>query len=208
MIERFARKHGWQVYFTENAAVFNTEQLEHFAVVVWNNATGAALTADQRLRFRTWLEGGHGYVGLHAAGDGSHASWEWYTNKLLGVSYNTHTLFPEHLPMATVHAEDKDHPASKHLPDKWNTREEWYAWHESPRGYGTIILATVDESTYNPWRATMGDDHPIVWVRGVGLGRAIYSGFGHEAAAYEDPLLAPMMENAIIWAGQLNRPKR
>jgi type 1 glutamine amidotransferase len=208
MIERLAKKHGWQVYFTENAGVFNTEQLERFAVVVWNNSTGAALTADQRLRFRTWLEGGHGYVGLHAAGDGSHANWDWYTNKLLGVSYNTHTLLPEHMPMATVIVEDKDHLASAHLPDSFDIREEWYAWHESPRSYGTTILATVDESTYTPWRAAMGKDHPIVWTRGVGLGRVFYSGFGHEATAYEDPLLVPMMENAIIWAGQLDRPRR
>ena len=54
----------------------------------------------------------------------------------------------------------------------------------------------------------MGDDHPMVWSRGVGLGRAFYSGFGHTAAAYEDPLLEPMMEKAIIWAGQLDRRKR
>ena len=208
MIRRLAKKHGWQVYFTENAGVFEPEVLERFAVVVWNNATGAALTADQRLRFRTWLEGGHGYVGLHAAGDGSHENWEWYTKKLIGASYNMHTLLPEHTPMATVVVEDKDHPASAHLPDSWNTREEWYAWHESPRGYGTTILVTVDESTYEPWKATMGDDHPMVWVRGVGLGRAFYSGFGHNPAAYEDPLLVPMMENAIIWAGNLNRPQR
>ena len=208
MIERFAEKHGWQVYFTENAGVFNTEQLQRFAVVVWNNATGAALTADQRLRFRTWLEGGHGYVGLHAAGDGSHESWEWYTKKLIGVSYNQHTLLPEHTPMATVIVEDKDHPATGHLPDNWNTTEEWYAWFESPRGYGTSILVTVDESTYTPWKATMGADHPMVWSRGVGLGRSFYSAFGHAATAYEDPLLVPMMENAIIWAGQLDRPPR
>ena len=207
MIERFAKKHGWQVYFTENAGVFNTEQLERFAVVVWNNATGAALTADQRLRFRTWLEGGHGYVGLHAAGDDSHENWEWYTGKLLGASFNRHTLLPEHMPLARVDTEDKDHPSSAHLPDSWNTTEEWYAWHESPRGYGTTILVTVDESTYTPWLAAMGDDHPMVWVRGVGLGRSFYSGFGHAASAYEDPLLVPMMENAIIWAGQLNRNK-
>jgi type 1 glutamine amidotransferase len=205
MIERFAETHGWQVYFTENAAIFNTEQLQHFAVVVWNNSTGAALTADQRLRFRNWLEGGHGYVGLHAAGDGSHESWEWYTKKLIGVSYNTHTLLPEHMPLATVHTEDKDHMASEHLPDKWNTKEEWYAWHESPRRYGTNILVTVDESTYTPWRAAMGDDHPMVWARGVGLGRSFYSGFGHDPSAYEDPLLVPMMEKAIIWAGQLHK---
>ena len=170
-------------------------------MVVWNNSTGAALTADQRLRFRTWLEGGHGYVGLHAAGDGSHESWSGTPRNCWAWTTNMHTILPEHMPLATVRTEDHDHPSSAHLPDSWEVREEWYSWHNSPRGYGTSVLVTVDESTYTPWKASMGEDHPIVWARGVGLGRAFYSGFGHLPSAYEDPLLEPMMEKRHYLGG-------
>jgi len=205
MIAQLAEKNGWSVYYTENGAVFDRPLLKRFVVVVWNNATGAALSADQRLRFRQWLEADGGYVGLHAAGDGSHENWEWYTNKVIKVPYNMHTLLPEHTPLATLTVEDRDHPATADLPDTWSTREEWYAWRANPRDFGSDILVTVDESTYEPWKATMGNDHPVVWSHSVGLGRAFYSAFGHEVEAYSDPLLTGMIEKAIIWAGRLDR---
>jgi type 1 glutamine amidotransferase len=43
-------------------------------------------------------------------------------------------------------------------------------------------------------------DHPVVWSRCVGKGRALYSTLGHGADAYrtsEHPLL---LEGAIAWA--------
>ena len=46
MLSEFADLQGWSVFFTENAAVFNDSQLARFDAVVWNNATGAALTSD------------------------------------------------------------------------------------------------------------------------------------------------------------------
>jgi type 1 glutamine amidotransferase len=203
MIGNFAQQRGWQVYFTENAAVFNDDQLPKFAVVVWNNATGAALSKEQRNSFRIWLEAGGGYVGLHAAGDGSHESWDWYTNTVIKAPYNGHTLLPEHTPEATVTAEDRDHPATAKLPASWQAVEEWYAFHENPRDNGARILVTVVESSYTPGSASMGDDHPLVWSHELGAGRVFYSAFGHTEEAYADPLLMPMMEQAIIWSGRL-----
>ena len=205
MIARLAEANDWRVYYTENAAVFSDELLARFAVVVWNNATGAALSNAQRSSFQRWLEAGGGYVGLHAAGDGSHADWDWYTQQVIRARYNQHTLLPEHTPRARVTVEDNTHPATAHLPEQWSLEEEWYAWHDSPRTAGANILVTVDESTYTPWKATMGEDHPFVWHHTLGQGRVFYSAFGHWEETYSDPLLVPMMEQAIIWAGQLER---
>lgn len=206
MIGKFAEQRGWPVYFTENAAIFNDEQLARFAVVVWNNATGVAISKVQRESFQRWLEGGGGFVGFHAAGDGSHADWDWYTRQVILVPYNQHTLVPEHTPEAVVMTENRQHPATSHLPEAWRLSEEWYAWHENPRDRGANILITVDETTYTPWEATMGEDHPVVWSHELGAGRVFYSAFGHWEDAYSDPRLVPMMEQAIIWAGRLSEP--
>ena len=206
MIKKFAVDNHWQVFYTENAAVFNDAQLAHFAVVVWNNATGAALSDAQRLSFQQWLEAGGGYVGLHAAGDGSHADWDWYTDEVIMAPYNQHTLLPDHAPEASVHTENSAHPATAHLPKQWKRTEEWYAWHKNPRDAGATILVTVDESSYVPGAASMGDDHPVVWSHTIGKGRVFYSAFGHYAKAYEDNLLAAMMEQGITWAGRLEQP--
>jgi hypothetical protein len=144
-------------------------------------------------------------VGLHAAGDGSHASWDWYTNEVIKAPYNQHTLLPEHTPQATLNTENLVHPATAHLPETWTRTEEYYAWHKNPRDAGATVLITVDESSYQPGKATMGDDHPLVWVHKLGNGRVFYSAFGHMSEAYEDALLVPMMEQGIIWAGRLDQ---
>jgi type 1 glutamine amidotransferase len=46
----------------------------------------------------------------------------------------------------------------------------------------------------------MGADHPIVWKRYVGRGRAFYSALGHTASSYQEPPHLKMLEGAIAWA--------
>src|SRR5260370_28092558 len=46
-----AKEKGWPYFLTENVAVMNTEQLGRFRLVIWNNAIGFELNADQRAAF-------------------------------------------------------------------------------------------------------------------------------------------------------------
>ena len=34
-----------------------------------------------------FLEDGGGWIGIHAAGDGSHKDWRWYVETLIGSDY-------------------------------------------------------------------------------------------------------------------------
>jgi hypothetical protein len=52
-----AREH-WSVFFTDNAAVFNTADLQRFDAVVWNNVSGDVLTVPQRRDFQAYIEMG------------------------------------------------------------------------------------------------------------------------------------------------------
>ena len=74
-LQDIARQEGWSLFHTENSAVFETGILAEFRVVVWHNASGAPLNDVQRAMLRGWIEGGGGFVGIHAALDDSHASW-------------------------------------------------------------------------------------------------------------------------------------
>jgi len=71
---------------------------------------------------------------------------------------------------------------------------------ESADDRGPHILATADETTYNPGRSTMGADHPMVWTHCVGKGKVFYSAIGHSAATYQEPNHLRLLENAIAWA--------
>lgn len=208
-IAAIARREGWSTFTTENAAVFNPEQLGRFQATVWNSVSGDVLTAQQRTDFKAWLERGGGFVGLHGAGGDPSYAWKWYVDELIGTQFIGHTLNP-HIQQATLVIEDTQHPAIKGLGTTWVRSDEWYSFAASPRGKGYHILVSIDETTYRPVEGFvpflkprdigMGKDHPLVWTHCVGRGRALYSALGHTAASYAEPKHVQMLRGAMAWA--------
>lgn len=198
-----ARERGWTITLTEDPAWFEADRLAHFDAVVWALPTGDTLSPSQKSAFRTFIEGGGGYIGLHAAGDSSH-TWDWYVEELIGARYAGHPGDPN-VRRGTIRVEDADHPAMRGLPAEWSREDEWYSFEHSPRGK-VSVLATLDETTYEPRLAgqdsqlAMGADHPIVWNRCLGDGRAIYSALGHTPESYSEPAHLDVIEGAISWA--------
>ncbi len=66
------------------------------------------------------------------------------------------------------------------------------------------MLASVDENSYSPVNmfeeSIVMVDHPIVWGRCIGNGRAFYSALGHTPQSYVGPDLVKMLTGAIAWA--------
>lgn len=206
LFDRIAERRNWAVYHSENSALFDADLLDRFDVVVFASASGNFASDEQDLAFQEWLETGGGWVGIHAAGDGSHAAWTWYANTLISGEYLGHILGPQ-TQQARVVVEARDHPVTRGLPTEFQHEEEWYSWDRGAREAGFDVLLTVDESSYEPWIRGMGQekdirmtDHPIVWSRCVGSGRALYSAMGHWGAAYETDYYARLLENAAEWA--------
>lgn len=198
-----AQERGWSVVFTEDPAWFDPERIAQFDSVVWALATGDTLSATQKAAFRSFVEDGGGFVGLHSAGDASH-TWDWYAGELIGATFIGHPLDPG-VRSGSVDVEVNGHPATAHLPRRWHLVDEWYSFDRSVRGEFRV-LATLDEETYVPGRwndgvaLDMGDDHPIVWDRCVGEGRAFYSALGHTAESYADPQMRALIAGGIGWS--------
>ena len=207
-LRKIASRRGWPVFHTENGAVFAPETLARFQVIVWLNASGAPLDAVQRRSLRNWIETGGGFVGIHAALDDSHSSWEWYVRSVLGTNFIGHPLPHQ---SATVHVENSEHPAMRRAEPSWLHFDEWYSFDRSVRGdEGVEVLASVDEATYDQrlrllWidqNLSMGD-HPVIWTREVGDGLAFLSALGHRAEVFRDQNHLAVLEGGIEWAGRL-----
>ncbi len=203
MFGEVARDKGWGHFQTENGAAFSTEILSKFDAVVFNNVSGDVFSPQQQQAFKAFIENGGGYVGIHAAGDNSHAAWDWYIKDLIGTLFTQHTMSPQ-FQQATVNIEDKAHAATAGLPASWQRTEEWYSFDKSPRAGGAKVLITVDEKSYNPEGMFGKDlrmgDHPVVWSRCIGKGRVLYSAFGHRAEAFSEPENRLLLTNALGWA--------
>ena len=204
-LAEIAAEHNWALYATENGAVFNEANLARFDAVVFLNASGDMLSTPQEQAFQGWMEAGGGWLGIHAAGDGSHAGWQWDMDNLIGAEFTAHPMAPQ-FQNATVVVEAKSDPVMQAVPPTWEHIEEWYSWASSPRERGFNILATLDEETYSPIQNFMGQerdlhmgDHPIVWSNCVGLGRSVYAAMGHKAEAFVKPEFRQILENALLW---------
>lgn len=205
---------GYYVFTTANSAVFNTEQLAKFDIVVFNNMTGDTLSPEQETVFQNWLEAGGGWIGLHGAGDSSHQDWAWYSETLLGSTFISHPMDPQ-FQDAELHRLHDSHPVLEGLPEMWVANDEWYTFDAPAQDFGQTVLIGLDESTYSPINKVYGVKdlrmdpdgkgpiaHPIVWTRCVGEGRAFYSAIGHLDVAYAAPENELLLSNALDWVAK------
>jgi type 1 glutamine amidotransferase len=206
LLNQMAKENGWGFYQTENGATFDGATLARFDAVVFNNVSGDVFMPEQKAAFKAFVEGGGGYIGIHAAGDNSH-SWDWFVQNLIGAKFIGHPMNPQ-FQKATVDIEDHGHPATADLPKRWNRVDEWYSFASSPRARGFHVLATLDETSYSPKGLfgsdlAMGKDHPVLWWNCAGQGRLLYSAMGHTAESFAEPLYRRMLLGSLKWTLRL-----
>ncbi|MEU4364424.1 ThuA domain-containing protein [Promicromonospora sp. NPDC023987] len=187
---------------TEDPTVFNDTDLAQYDALVMFQASGDPWNAEQKAAMERYQQAGGGIVAIHNATDmrGSYAWWD----EMIG------SLMPGHaatgsspgLP-GTVRVEDRKHPSTEHLPQRWDRADEWYNFSTNVRG-DAHVLATMDESTYDPGSNAMGYDHPISWCKSYDGGRAWMTGMGHFGAHYTDePELVQHIVGGVEWAAGL-----
>ena len=207
-LKAFADRDHWTLFFTENAAVFNTPDLKHFNAVVWNNVSGDVLTLAQRRDFKAYLEAGGGFAGLHGSGGDFYYDWDWYADTLLGARFKAHPMSPQ-FQSAKLKIDESTNPIVRGLQPEWTMIDEWYSFKTNPRQSGAHVLVTLDESTYTPMAGKVDlrmGDHPIAWTKCIGDGRSFYTAIGHRPESYTEPNTNKLIEQGIAWAAGLGTP--
>ncbi len=188
---------GFSVTQSEDASIMTDQGLEPFEVVVFLSTTGDILNSAQQDAFERYIQGGGGFVGIHAATDTEY-DWPWY-GRLVGAYFANHPSIQD----AEINVEDADHPSTAHLPKNWPRRDEWYNFRTNPRTDPQVkarVLATLNESTYNG--GNMGDDHPIMWCHEYDGGRSWYFAGGHTNQSFSEPLVLDAILGGIRWAAR------
>ena len=190
-IQALGAANDFSVVYTEDAAQFAAANLAQYEAVIFLNTTGDVLNAAQQTAFESYIQAGGGYAGVHSAADTEYG-WSWY-GELVGAYFASHPAIQQ----ATVKVADQTHASTAALPDRWVRTDEWYNFSLNPRG-DVQVLATLDESTYTG--GSQGFDHPISWYQYFDGGRSWYTGLGHTAASYTEPLYLEHLLGGILFA--------
>ena len=203
----FAWQYGAVLHATEDAADFNSANLENYDAVVFLNTTGDVLNDEQQAAFEAWYRDGGAFVGIHSAAD-TEDGWDWY-GRLVGARFTSHPqIQPARMIIARPLEDGRDHPAVSHLGgyphfDTWTRTDEWYDFRAQPVDSTTTLLR-LDGATYAGGRvgddASMRRTHPICWSHEFDGGRAIYTGGGHTKASYAEPDFRRHLLGCLAWA--------
>ncbi len=184
-LRKFCLANGIAVDTTEDSADFTAKNLKRYNAVVFLCTTGDVLNPAQETDFERYIQAGGGYVGIHSATDTEYG-WTWYGG-LAGAYFSNHPAQQT----ATLHVEDHDHPATKHLGDTWQRFDEWYNFKNmNPNVH---VLLSLDESSYKggtpPQPPLSGREGrlPVSWCHEYDGGRAFYTALGHTNESYAEP---------------------
>jgi len=191
-IRELGAANNFTVTASEDSGVFTTANLAQYEAVVFLSTTGDVLNDSQQSAFESYIRGGGGYLGVHAAADTEYG-WPFY-GTLVGAWFASHPAIQQ----VNSITEDRAHPGTAHLPQTWTRTDELYNYQSNPRSTAHV-LATLDESSYSG--GTMGD-HPITWCKTIDSGRSFYTGFGHTQESYADANFRNQLLGGIRYVGK------
>jgi uncharacterized protein len=202
-LAKLGAENDFTVDYISTTDPINDEFLAKYQLFIQLNYPPFKWTPTAQKAFENYItKGKGGWIGFHHAGligdfDGYPMS-PWFSEFLGGIRY---TSYLPGFAKATVRVEPAPHPVTKGLPSSFVIqKEEWYAWNKSPRSQ-VRVLATVDESTYDPnSMIKMGGDHPVVWTNEHYKARNVYIFMGHHGGLFDDPNFVQLFRNAIFWS--------
>jgi type 1 glutamine amidotransferase len=170
------KQNNFLVDTTEDATVFNSNNLKQYDAVIFLSTTGDIFNNEQQTAFENFIRSGKGFVGIHAAADTEY-EWPWY-NRLVGAYFVSHPKQQK----AKLTVTDHKHASTKHLPHVWERFDEWYNY--KSRNNDVKVLMTIDESSYEGGKE--GAYHPMAWYHSFDGGRAFYTALGHTDESYKE----------------------
>lgn len=201
-----AKTMNFELTEINNTRPINDEYLSQFSLIIQLDFPPYTWTKEEEDAFIKYIDQGlGGWVGFHHATllgefDG-YPMWNWFSDFMGGIRFKNY-IAP--LANGTIHVEDNTHPVMKDVPATFVIPDdEWYTFDKNPRP-NVRVLATVDESSYEPASDIKMGDHPVVWVNEKKKAHNVYFLIGHSSKLYDTKEFTTMFRNAIRWASKSN----
>jgi type 1 glutamine amidotransferase len=198
-IKQIAKSNGWQASTTHILSRISAEALAKVDVLVFATTGNLPFDAEQKKAVIDFVVDGKGFFGIHNATDTGY-DWPEY-GEMIGGYFNGHPWTQE----VGVIVEDRNHPATRPLGDKFCVFDEIYTFKAWDRAK-TRVLARIDNATVDLAKGNREDhDYAMAWCHTYGKGRVMYSAFGHPDELWHQDWFRQHIEGCLKWTGSLER---
>ena len=190
-----------------DSGAFEATCTDDVSTVDWNNlgqydaiafcTTGDLPISDEgRANLIEFVRGGKGFIGIHNATD-TFYKYEPY-GEMIGGYFNGH---PWHQEVGII-VEDRDHPATRDLPDHFTIHDEIYT-HKNWSREKTRVLMRLDMESVDKEKAKGHRDDldvGMAWCHPFGSGKVFYTALGHGMPTWTDERFHKHLLGGIRWA--------
>ena len=198
----FSRENNVAVDYIEDTEKIDDAFLSKYALFMQLDYPPYNWTPAAQAAFIRYIEEGKGgWIGFHHSTllgefDGF-PIWPWFQRFMGGIRFKDYIAT---FVTGRVTVEDKNHPVMAGVPSSFVVEnEEWYTYDTSPRA-SVHVLASVDESSYQPPTDKKMGDHPVIWTNEHKKARNVYIFMGHRPEHFQNPVFTKIFSNAILWA--------
>ncbi|MCE9612239.1 MAG: ThuA domain-containing protein [Chthoniobacter sp.] len=184
-------KAQWDAEMKASMAKLSPENLvaQKIDAVIFANTTGD-LPLPDRDGFIKWVESGHGFCGMHSAGDTFHG-FPGYLG-MLQAEFKGHG---RQVP-ADLIAGDKTHPANGAIGETWNlTQEEMYEFKDG--SHDRAKIRALWYLRHHPQDPNKLGYAPVSWCRLAGKGHVFYTSLGHREDLWDDTDAVKDRKNSV-----------
>ena len=235
MVEYLGDKTGaWMTDITYDSAMITPENLKHYDVVFLDSTTGEFLddpndkvVSDlRRQALLSFVKGGKGLAGIHAATDSYHTSgrppspgaapaplagtWPEF-NEMIGGFFKFHWTYPTLIP---VKIDDPNSPLTSMFPKNgYEIVDETYTFAQDSFSRKRVHVLTsinykrmsAEDKAKEPAATKRTDgDYALSYIQRVGNGRVFYEAHGHDEKIYAlRPFVAHMLAGIQYALGDL-----
>ncbi|MGQ9462447.1 MAG: ThuA domain-containing protein [Candidatus Fervidibacter sp.] len=179
---------------TEDTDLLVPEILQRYDAIMFYTTGELPMTDAQKQAFLDFIRNGKGFIGIHSATD-TFYKWPEF-GELIGGYFAGH---PWHQTVRAI-VEDKEHPATKHLGDVWELKDEIYTFRNWSRDKVRVLLS-LDPTSVDISKGNRPDqDYALAWCRYYGKGRVFYTALGHEEYLWRDEKFLQHLLGGILWA--------
>lgn len=175
----------------------NGKNLDYFDAVFFYTTGELSMDDEQKADLLKFVkEDGKGFLGSHSAID-TFYKWPEY-GEMVGGYFDGH---PWNQFEAPIIVEDRQHPATRHLPERFTIMDEIYQAKTFSRDRVRVLMRMDPDKidlTRNGVKRT-DKDFAVAWVRNYGKGRVFYSTFGHRTEVWERQDIRTMWVEATKW---------